>query len=94
MSEHTPGPWYVRSLGQHWNNAQLEHLEVCYGKDDECVCDTVYQKADAHLIAAAPDLLQALKAFAEDWSELGGKIRGSTLDKIDAAIAKAEARRG
>ena len=56
----TPGPWKVNVIGQHWNNKSLTHLEVTFGSDGECVCDTVY-KIDANLIAAAPKLLEALQ---------------------------------
>ncbi|MEC5616408.1 hypothetical protein [Serratia nevei] len=55
----TPGPWKVNVIGQHWNNKSLTHLEVTFGSDDECVCDTVYKIDDANLIAAAPKLLEA-----------------------------------
>lgn len=57
----TPGPWKVNVIGQHWNNKSLTHLEVTFGSDGECVCDTVYKIDDANLIAAAPELLDALQ---------------------------------
>ena len=55
----TPGPWTVG------NPESINHTyPVYYGKDQECVCDVVYNKADAELIAAAPDLLHALEHAA------------------------------
>ncbi len=57
----TAGPWNVNAIGQHWNNPSLSHIEVTFGTDGECVCDTVYEMADANLIAAAPELLEALQ---------------------------------
>lgn len=57
----TPGPWKVNKIGSHWNNQSLEHIEVTFGMDGQCVCDTVYEMADANLIAAAPELLEALQ---------------------------------
>jgi len=57
---HTPAPWKVAKLGQHWNNPQLQHLAIHFGEDEENVCDTVYEVADAYLIAAAPELLRSL----------------------------------
>lgn len=57
----TPGPWKVNAIGKHWNNESLVHLEVTFGFEGECICDTVYQREDANLIAAAPDLLEALQ---------------------------------
>lgn len=52
--------WYVNSLGKHPNNDSLERLEICWSKDTECVCDTVYEMADARLIATAPEMLEFL----------------------------------
>jgi hypothetical protein len=60
-TKHTPAPWYVHSTGQHWNNPELENIMICYGKNDEAICDTVYNRDDANLIAAAPELLEALE---------------------------------
>lgn len=61
----TPGPWIVNEIGQHWNNKALTHLEITFGEDGECICDTVYQRADANLIAAAPELLEALQEILQ-----------------------------
>ena len=57
----TPGPWLVNVIGPHWNNKSLTHIEVTFGEDGECICDTVYSPDDAKLIAAAPELLEALQ---------------------------------
>lgn len=59
----TPGPWRVNTIGKHWNNPALVHLEVTFGTDGECICDTVYRREDADLIATAPELLEALKGL-------------------------------
>lgn len=59
----TPGPWRVNTIGKHWNNPALVHLKVTFGTDGECICDTVYRREDADLIAAAPELLEALKGL-------------------------------
>lgn len=88
----TRGPWEVHETGPHWNNKSLTHLEITFGEDGECICDTVYQRADANLIAAAPELLDALQNARR---ALGA---GRNLDfsdwidanrQADAAIAKA-----
>lgn len=84
----TPGPWTVNEIGQHWNNKSLTHLEVTFGAHGECVCDTVYQRGDANLIAAAPELLSALQGMLEINSlNDAGKLRKFKAAK--AAIAKA-----
>ena len=51
----TPGPWYVGGNGGFINQLQIEPTIGCvYGAGDEL-------KANAHLIAAAPDLFAALE---------------------------------
>lgn len=82
----TPGPWVVNEIGQHWNNKALTHLEITYGEDGECICDTVYQREDANLIAAAPELLEALQFIINDCSRM---IPKCAEDKARAAIKKA-----
>lgn len=93
----TPGPWAVHEIGPHWNNKSLTHLEITFGEDGECICDTVYHRADANLIAAAPELLEALRQlrdYVEDtyptkeygyaWAE-----ESHPMSLARAAIAKA-----
>ena len=60
--KHTPGPWSYTILGPHRNNKEVLAIEINYGKDGECIADTVYEEADARLIAAAPDMLDTLIA--------------------------------
>lgn len=81
----TPGPWVIRfdfnvfggdgrlvaSAGGHANNV------TPLGTDAE-------NRANAHLIAAAPELLEALKLIVEHF--------GDPLKVARAAIAKAEGR--
>ncbi|MGG2046739.1 hypothetical protein [Burkholderia gladioli] len=51
------------------------------------ICESVYRPADAHLIAAARDAIDALKLVraSTEWS----CMEASTQDAVDAAIAKA-----
>lgn len=87
----TPGPWTVNEIGQHWNNKSLTHLEITFGEDGECICDTVYQRADANLMAAAPELLEALQDCVE-WLEINaysGTAEHAAIENARAAIAKA-----
>lgn len=87
----TPGPWKVNEIGQHWNNRSLTHLEVTFGSDDECICDTVYKIDDANLIAAAPDLLEALQDAIHAHDKHGECVE---WDFARAAINKALGVRG
>lgn len=83
----TPGPWEVK---------QRANGTVCVGRvglsiADGGVTDTWAQKpADARLIAAAPDMLEALKAALSVVQS--ACCAPDVEDKIHAAIAKAEGR--
>jgi hypothetical protein len=89
---HTPGPWHIEehkhtpativSTGAH------RHIEV------GCVFYTDLESgaANARLIAAAPDLLEALKAYVHV-DNRGGCARDARLFGLaKRAIAKAEGR--
>ena len=56
MSEHTKGPWKAVNNGD-----TVDNWDIYWSDDGECVVDHVYTEADARLIAAAPDLLEALQ---------------------------------
>ena len=68
MSKHTPGPWTVKLN-------RVERHPV-YGPDGEpvarCLCPRPSTKewdANARLIAAAPEMLEALELFMEAYPE-------------------------
>ncbi len=94
MSEHTPGPWEAKpGIAPQW---------IVEAKDT-FICQTIdwYERhqegndeSNAHLIAAAPDLLEACKHLVQMFS---GRQDESTVEiKIltegTAAIAKAKPR--
>ncbi|QOQ37714.1 hypothetical protein PQZ62_gp57 [Klebsiella phage MEW1] len=93
----TPGPWYYES-----NSRAIGPL--IQGDDDQCfhmiehVAHVEYQlnediqHSNARLIAAAPELLEALCNLIEcyeRWAELNEEHRGYEFDKALAVIAKA-----
>lgn len=84
----TPGPWSVNTIGKHWNNPTLVHLEVTFGTDGECICDTVYRREDADLIAAAPELLE-LVIHVKNCVENDGTYEPANLDYFNKIINKA-----
>ena len=87
-SQHTPGPWKVRIHG----NFQQSILDSIGTRILAMVDNTDNQdKANAHLIAAAPELLEACKA-ALDYAEGNVKHVGEieTRKILNSAIAKAE----
>lgn len=81
MSAHTPGPWTLQPIGDETECNIL-------GARRELVA-TVSDN-DACLIAASPELLEALEAISKGLTN-GQKERGETLQSIArAAIAKAK----
>lgn len=84
--------WKVNKLGKHWNNKDLEHIEIICSDDSECVCDTVYSEADAKLISAAPEMFEALKRVEEfliaNKDVLAPFPVRSELDNIRAVLLK------
>ena len=86
MSEHTPGPWAI------YVNAPSDVVIRKMSKDGYELCAIARVSsgyANAHLIAAAPELLEALDA-ALKLIELVMPIDGDVTRKARAAIAKAK----
>jgi len=89
MTQHTPGPWAIetdRDAGH--SNHQRHHIFAIVGGGNRLAvcCYKQNEEANARLIAAAPDLLEALKEALEIGDLEGWCIRAR------AAIAKAEGR--
>ena len=102
---HTPGPWHVGGI-------RPDSQPIVYRADGFAIADaTVYHtkhgaeeaRANAALIAAAPDLLAALRGAVSYYPEdidAGAEISGADLlewfaiwrESALAAIAKAEGR--
>jgi len=85
--QHTAGPWYVRER----KGPGYITSEVCYGSDDECITDGVYEPADARLMAAAPDMLKALQELTDlhDDEQPGAMLGRHLRDNARTAIEKA-----
>ena len=89
MSTHTPGPWTIEKYTGHphieiWTNNNRPQ-RIAYMQDH-----LPEVEADAQLIAAAPELLEALYKIDANAAESAEWIRRVTR----AAIAKAEGREG
>jgi hypothetical protein len=84
MSKHTPGPW-VLDQGVS-SKVMLIDSKATNGAVGEIV--DCRNPADARLIAAAPDLLEALKYVLED-DGLIPRATAKTRAVVHAAIAKA-----
>jgi hypothetical protein len=79
MSAHTPGPWGLPN--QYVKVRKCNFLSHVHWDDEEGV-------ANARLIAAAPDLLVALRDLVANLAE-GDFISETRIDAARAAIAKA-----
>jgi hypothetical protein len=102
MSKHTPGPWklgeYDEYLGYDCMSGGIKagpvYLDAAdYGQEDSKIAPET-MLADAFLIAAAPELLEGLKAIEAMLTEpLAGKIGiTGSINTARALIAKAEGR--
>lgn len=74
--KHTPGPWTVTRAD--WDEETGDAAYTLDGVKELCI-------ADARLIAAAPDLLEALQAVVD----AAGPEAGPEIGKAEVAIAKA-----
>ncbi len=94
MSEHTPGPWRAEAFGvgcmDIWgpNREEIAAVHDNDGGDDPEFYPAV---ANAHLIAAAPDLLAVVREYYEayngaEYAEGGWPL----MDHARAALIKAE----
>jgi hypothetical protein len=104
MIEHTPGPWTIEGVGVggHYKTINGARIVDCNGV---CVATITrkadkpidQKKADARLIAAAPDLLEAARIVL---ASLDARIEGASKAKmtipvfegiaaLHAAVAKA-----
>jgi hypothetical protein len=102
MSKHTPGPWKV--LEHSWSDTSIvaegfDHgiclLDINHATEESQEADEALMAANAHLIAASPDLLAALKALVQqvergDFDHIGADHPDSAVGAARAAIAKAE----
>ncbi|HET6613657.1 MAG TPA: hypothetical protein VFG83_16775 [Kofleriaceae bacterium] len=85
----TPGPWRVEDCESTYPYEVVSGEAPC----DDLVCADATQ-ADAHLIAAAPDLYGALERVRPlVAASVSGTPDRSMLDVIDAALAKARGER-
>ena len=87
--KHTPGPWFAANPFGKFEVAVLNSEWTVYA-DQEANEDAA---GDAHLIAAAPDMLDALDRVANlnpDAGEIGEGMLKTIVSEARAAIAKAK----
>jgi len=87
-TKHTPGPWRVAYLDRNRQSVVMsEHIEIatCWHHSVGSIEKEMH--ANARLIAAAPDLLEALNAV-EGAYQCGADLN-TVMDQVKSAIAKA-----
>ena len=96
-TEHTNGPWKVlehaRGRGRTCvttSNGAPVHAVICEIDTKSIATDEAIRLANANLIAAAPDLLAALKAISDYVAMMHGHRGGDISENAIAAINKAE----
>lgn len=82
-TKHTPAPWKVNGTQVHADNKHESLIADVFDQNEAC-------KANARLIAAAPELLEALEIALEASTQ--GRDDKSWEDAAIAAIAKAKAK--
>ena len=93
MSKHTPGPWEIqRDSGLHIYITQPSdtpnRVPGYYAEIRRFTTDSEQVEANARLIAAAPDLLEACEQLLK-LVDLLSPVEGDTHRKAQRAIAKA-----
>jgi hypothetical protein len=96
MNKHTPGPWQVGMAFDNYGTTEIaiEHMTTAGNLIIAVALDGLQgQDANARLIAAAPDLLEALKYCRQkiEYMRAHGEwySPGKATEMADAAIAKA-----
>lgn len=88
--KHTLGPWYIEASHPKTPDTYRVRSDISKYKDtstEESICITG-NKANARLIAAAPEMLEALELLRDSTAVLNHLDRDS-IDLINNVIAKA-----
>jgi len=96
-NKHTPGPWkanefggivYINASFKNYSHCIATVHDLCDGKNNDEL--KAHKPANINIIAAAPDMYEALKVAREMISALTPDFVSHGLTLIEQAIAKAE----
>ena len=91
MSNHTPGPWEVVELVDGYDIRSPEsRCRIATASDPKAVWGAIGREEDACLIAAAPELLEALEQVVSFVDAGQGTWTVEEQQKARAAIARAK----
>jgi hypothetical protein len=97
-AQHTPGPWVVPSgPGSTNNGSRRQSVWTANGDIQIANCQSeslslAANSANARLIAAAPELLEALRVMVDTFIDASGShcwVEDSAMIRANEAIAKA-----
>lgn len=93
MGKHTPGPWEDVWLDDEngWiMDSRGNYLAEMVVADEEGLCVSEDEaRVNAHLMAAAPELLEACSLALDDFEMEGIELNHDTVTALKAAIKKA-----
>lgn len=98
MTEHTPGPWvkshdnFAFQIRGVFPKSKNSFVSIYHWKDSDYGCSKDEAEANARLIAAAPELLEALQWYVENDETngyAGNQYYLNGKSKAQKAIAKA-----
>ena len=91
MSKHTPGPWEVVELVDGYDiRCPESRCRIATASDPEAAWGAIGREEDACLIAAAPELLEALEQVVSFVDAGQGTWTVEEQQKARAAIAKSK----
>ncbi|MDR6431027.1 hypothetical protein [Brucella pseudogrignonensis] len=94
----TPGPWSFEVIRHIWKLGMNAAIAEGYVPTDQAVNDTIngVSDANAHLIAAAPELYEAVEELTAAMKKYGMDVDGDApaahremMHKAESALAKA-----
>ena len=89
-ANHTPAPWHVEFRQNYGGTKSAEHI---VSENGDLICEGIHWnkngEADAQLIAAAPELLEALEEVLLTEGRGLDCWERDTFNKARAAVAKA-----
>ena len=92
MTQYTPGSWQVDDSRERFRNTVIHRNGSLIAKIPNVIYpNSVDREANARLIAAAPELLEALQEALNDAETMQEPYRNEAIcERMRAAIAKAE----
>lgn len=91
---HTPGPWQLRTVDHSLGTIETADekfviANTCQLRGNDYQSNHAERRANARLIAAAPDLLEALQVLASHWPHYAAHMDMKRIDFDAIAMARA-----